>query len=167
MRSSFANLKAGRKGLAFVAPILVALMFAGGLMAQDVKLPLSAIQAKHFAQAEGLGKTQEFLNYFYDGLMNYLPKTKVAATVVGEEATVAEAANAVAVEGTILEVKKKGLIGIVRADVSLYRLSDHKLVKQFVAEVPYKPSPFNKDKNIAEPAGGRLAYMIQKELKKL
>ncbi|HMA54678.1 MAG TPA: hypothetical protein VKT17_09455, partial [Acidobacteriota bacterium] len=133
------------------------------------QLPLAAIQVKHFAQAEGLGRTQEFLNYFYDGLMSYMPKTKVAAQVLGEEAAVAEAdaANAVVVEGTLLEVKKKGLVGIVRADVGLYRVSDHKLVKQFIAEVPYKPSPLNKDKNIAEPAGGRLAYMIQKELKKL
>lgn len=147
----------------------IAFLFAGVLAAQDVTLPLKAIQAKHFGQAEGLGKTQEFLNFFYDGLMSYLPKTKVAAQVLGEEATVAEAdaANSVVIEGTLLEVKKKGLIGIVRADVSLYRLSDHKLVKQFIAEVPYKPSPFNKDKNIAEPSGGRLAYMIQKELKKL
>ena len=158
-----------RTSVGIVGVILIAALFVGGLAAQDVKLPLSAIQAKHFGQAEGLGKTQEFLDYFYDGLMAYLPKTKVAATVVGEEATVpeADAANAVVIEGTILEVKKKGLVGIVRTDVSLYRASDHQLVKQFIAEVPYKPSPLNKDKNVAEPSGGRLAYMIQKELKKL
>ena len=145
--------------------ILIACVFAGILAAQDVTLPLKAIQVKHFAQAEGLGKTQEFLNFFYDGLMKYLPKTKVAAQVLGEEAAVpeADAANAVVIEGTLTEVKST----VIRAEISLYRLSDHKLVKTFTSSVMSKPSPLNKEKNVAEAGGGRTAFEIQRALKKL
>lgn len=157
------------RSLGVIGVILAVVLAAGSLAAQDVTLPLNAIQVKHFTQAEGLGKTQEFLNYFYDGLMQYLPKTKVARQVLGEEAAVpeADAANAIIVEGKVLEVKKKGMVGILTSDISLYRASDHALVKQFTAEVVFKNSPLNKDKNVAEPSGGRTAYEIQKALKKL
>ncbi len=153
----------------FGAVLVFAALGAGSLAAQDVSLPLKAIQVKHFGQAEGLGKSQEFLNYFYDGLMTYLPKTKVAAQVVPDEGSVpeADAGNSVVVEGTILEVKKKGMSGILTSEIKLYRLSDHKLVKEFTAEVMFKNSPLNKDKNVAEPSGGNTAYEIQKQLKKL
>lgn len=151
------------------AGLVLALSLAGGLAAQDVQLPLSAIQVKHFALAEGVDKTQDFVNYFYDGLLGYLPKTKVAAQVVPEEGAVAEAdaGNAVLVEGKLLFVGRKGMIGLVRSEISLYRVSDHKLVTTFTAEVPYKRSPLNKDKNVGENTGQRTAIAIQKELKKL
>jgi hypothetical protein len=157
--------KLGIVGMVLVLPVL----FAGGLAAQDITLPLSAIQVKHFTQAEGVNKSQEFLDYFYQGLLDSLPKTKVAAQVFGEDGAVpeADAANAILVEGQILEVKHKGLIGVVRTEVNLYRLGDHQLVKNFVTEVPYKPSPMNTDKTIAHASGGRLAYEIQRQLKKL
>jgi hypothetical protein len=146
-------------------PLLIAAVFAGSLAAQDVTLPLKAIQVKHFGQAEGLGKSQDFLNYFYDGLIQELPATKVAAQVVGEEGTVpeADAANSVVVEGTITEVKST----VIRAEISLYRLSDHTLVKTFTSAVMSKPSPLNKDKNVAGTAGRRTAYEIKKALKKI
>ena len=149
--------------------VAVTMMFAGGLAAQDVQLPLNAIQVKHFTLAEDVGKTQEFADYFYDGLLRYMPKTKVAAQVVPEEGAVAEAdaANALVVEGQLLFVGHKGMAGIVRSEINLFRLSDHKLVKTFTAEVPYKRSPLNKDKNVGENTGERTAIAIQKELKKL
>lgn len=153
----------------FIGAIAVLVLAAGSLAAQDVTLPLKAIQVKHFTQAEGLGKPQEFLDSFYGGLLNQLPKTKVAGQVLGEGDKVAEAdaSNAVLVEGQILEVKHKSLVGIVRTEVNLYRVSDHQLVKNFVTEVPYKPSPMNTDKTIGNASGGRLAYEIQRQLKKL
>ncbi|GEM_PF-3061197 len=158
-----------RNTLRLVAVALAFVLAAGTLHAQDVSLPLNAIQVKPFTQAEELGKSPEFLEYFYQGLLEYMPKTKVARQVLGESDTVAEAdaANAVIVEGKILEVKKKGMSGILSSDVSLYRASDHKLIGQFTAEVLFKNSPLNKDKNVAEPSGGNTAFAIQKELKKL
>jgi hypothetical protein len=139
------------------------------LAAQDVTLPLKAIQVTHFAAAEGLNKGQDFFDAFTDGLMKQLPKTKVAGQVLaeGDQVAEADAANSVVVEGKILEVKHKSLVGIVRTEVNLYRASDHQLVKNFIAEVPYKPSPLNTDKIIGNAAGGRLAYEIQRQLKKL
>lgn len=155
--------------LSFFVPALAVFALAGVLAAQDVTLPLKAIQVTHFTQAEGLDLSPDFLNYFYDGLMEYLPKTKVAAQVVEEGGTVAEAdaANAVIVEGKVIGLKKKGVAGILTSDIGLYRVSDHQLIKQFTAEVMFKNSPLNKDKNVAEPSGGRTAYEIQKALKKL
>jgi hypothetical protein len=158
-----------RSSVGIVGVILIAALFAGSLAAQDVQLPLKSIQVKHFGQADGLGLSQEFINYFYDGLMTYMPKTKVATAVTGEEAIVpeADAANSVVVEGTIIELKNKGMAGILRAEINLYRLSDRKLVKTFTSEVAFKRSPLNKEKNIAEPAGGNTAFEIKKALKKL
>jgi hypothetical protein len=159
-----------RSQLGVIGVVLcLAVLCVGGLTAQDITLPLSAIQVKHFTQAEGVGKSQDFLNYFYDGLLQYMPKTKVAAQVLGEDAVVpeADASNGLVVEGRILFAGPKGMIGLVRSEVSLYRLSDHELVKTLTVEVPYKRSPLNKDKNVGENTGGRTAFEIQKQLKKL
>jgi len=152
-----------------IGAVAVLALGAGNLAAQDVGLPLNAIQVTHFTPAEGLAKGQDFFDAFYDGLMKQLVKAKVAGQVLGEGDKVAEAdaANSVGVEGKILEVKHKSLVGIVRTEVNLYRASDHQLVKNFVTEVPYKPSPLNTDKIIGNAAGGRLAYEIQRQLKKL
>jgi hypothetical protein len=158
-----------KRGFVCAVLCLMVIVFAGGLTAQDVTLPLSAIQIKHFTLAEGVGKTQEFADYFYDGLLRYMPKTKVAAQVIPEDGAVAEAdaGNAVIVEGQLLFVGHKGMVGLVRSEISLYRAADHTLVKTFTAEVPYKRSPLNKDKNVGENTGERTAIAIQKELKKL
>ena len=148
--------------------LVFAFLTAGGLAAQDVKLPLKTIQVKPFTQAEGLGLSEEFINYFNEGLVKFLPKTKVAAQVVEEGAEVSEddAANSAVVEGTLVEFKK-AMIGIVGSEISLYRLSDHKLLTTFKAEVPFKRSPLNKDRNVGENTGGRTAFEIQRALKKL
>jgi len=61
--------------------LVFAFLTAGGLAAQDVKLPLKTIQVKPFTQAEGLGLSEEFINYFNEGLVKFMPKTKVAAQV--------------------------------------------------------------------------------------
>lgn len=144
---------------------VLAAALAASLAAQDITLPLTAIQVKPFTQAEGVGKSQEFLGYFYDGLIIELPKTKVAARIVGEEGAVAEAeaVNAVLVEGRLVEVKRT----VLRAEISLYRLSDHKLLETFTSETISKPSPLNKDKNVGTTAGRRTAYTVQRTLKKL
>jgi hypothetical protein len=158
-----------KNGFVCAVSCLAVIFISGSLSAQDVTLPLSAIQVKHFTQADGVGKTPEFLEYFYQGLLTYMPKTKVAAQVLGEDAAAPEggAANGLIVEGQILFAGHKGMIGVVRSEVSLYRLGDHSLFKTLTIEVPYKRSPLNKDKNVGENTGGRTAFEIQKQLKKL
>ena len=167
MKTSLRIMFGGKKSLVICAALLAAVLPAAKLAAQDVVLPLKMIEVKHFTQAEDAGFSEDFINYFYDGLRTELPKAKVAEQVVEEGATVpdADAANSVVVEGKFLE-KKSGMVGIVRPEINLYRRSDHKLILTITPEVPYKPSPFNKDKNVAFATGRRTAYEIQRALKK-
>lgn len=168
MRSSHRIVLSGAKSLAICAVLLAAVVLpAAKLAAQDVTLPLKTIEAKHFTQAEGLGLSQEFIDQFYEGLRTELPKTKVAEQVVEEGGTVADAdaANSVVVEGKLLS-KKSDFVGIVRAEIDLYRRSDHSLIKTITPEIPYKPSPLNTDKTIGHSTGRRAAYEIMRALKK-
>jgi hypothetical protein len=167
MKSSLYTFSVGAKRLIVFAPLLVAFLFAASLAPQDVQLPLKTIEVKHFTQAEGLGLSQEFIDQFYEGLRTELPKTKVAGQVVEEGGPVADAdaANSVVVEGKFLS-KKSGFVGIVRAEINLYRRSNHNLIKTITPEIPYKPSPLNTDKTIGHSTGRRAAYEIQRALKK-
>lgn len=167
MKSSLHILCVGAKRLAVFAPLLVAVLFAASLAAQDVQLPLKTIEVKHFTQAEGLGLSQEFIDQFYEGLRGELPKAKVAGQVIEAGGTVADAdaGNSIVVEGKFLS-KKSGFVGIVRAEINLFRRSDHNLIKTITPEIPYKPSPLNTDKTIGHSTGRRAAYEIQRALKK-
>ena len=167
MKSSLHILCVGAKRLAVFAPLLVVFIFAGSLAAQDVQLPLKTIEVKHFTQAEGLGLSQEFIDQFYEGLRGELPKAKVAGQVIEAGGTVADAdaGNSIVVEGKFLS-KKSGFVGIVRAEINLFRRSDHNLIKTITPEIPYKPSPLNTDKTIGHSTGRRAAYEIQRALKK-
>jgi hypothetical protein len=153
--------------LVICAALLAAVLPAAKLAAQDVTLPLKAIEVKHFTQAEGLNLSQEFIDQFYEGLRTELPKTKVAGQVVEDGGTIADAdaANSVVVEGKFLE-KKSGFVGIVRAEINLYRRSDHQLITTITPKIPYKPSPLNTDKTIGHSTGRRAAYEIQRAFKK-
>jgi hypothetical protein len=152
---------------AVLASLSLAFLFAVSLAAQDVQLPLKAIEVTHFTQAEGLGISQDFINSFYDGLLAELPKKKIAGQVVEDGGTMpdADAAGSVVVEGKFLE-KKSGFVGIVRPEINLYRMSDHTLILTITPKVPYKPSPLNNDKTIGHATGRRTAYEIQRALKK-
>ncbi|HYA49467.1 MAG TPA: hypothetical protein VEG35_07180 [Burkholderiales bacterium] len=167
MRSSLHTAFAGTKALVVFAALLAALVPAANLAAEDVTLPLKTVEIKHFTQAEGQTFSQEFIDQFYNGLRAEMPRTKVAAQVIDDDGTVADAdaANSVVVEGKFLQ-KKSGFVGIVRAEISLYSRSDHHLIKTITAEIPYKPSPLNTDKTIGHATGRRAAYEIQRALKK-
>ena len=53
----------------------------------------------------------------------------------------------------------------VTVDLELYRRSDRSIIKAFTARIPFKSSPFNKDKNVGEFTGGRASFEIQRALK--
>ncbi len=166
MKSSLRIIVASTTRVTLVALLLVTFLPAMSFAVEEVQLPLKTIEVKHFTQADALGLSQDFVNYFYDGLRLYLPKAKVAELVVDEGATVpeADAANSVIVEGKFMEFKK-GFVGIVTLEINLYRRSDHKLIITITPKVPFKSSPFNTDKSIAHATGGRTAYEIKKALK--
>ena len=91
----------------------------------------------------------------------------MAGQVIEAGGTVADAdaGNSIVVEGKFLS-KKSGFVGIVRAEINLFRRSDHNLIKTITPEIPYKPSPLNTDKTIGHSTGRRAAYEIQRALKK-
>jgi hypothetical protein len=133
-----------------------------------VKLPLAAIEIKHFTQAEGLGLTPEFMSIYHGSLLAAMPKMKVAARVVDDGGSIsdAEATNAVVAEGRMVALKKGGMVGRLGLEISLYRRSDHTLVRFLTTEVPFKVTPLTKDKHIADATGANTATEIQRALKK-
>ncbi len=167
MKSSLRILGSGKSLQGLIALAAVAVLFSGSLVAQDVQLPLKTIEVKHFTWAEGSEFSQEFSDAYYEGLRLQLAKMKVAGQVVDEGAAVpeADAANSVIVEGKFLERKKGGIVSYVIPEINLYRASDRKLIAAITPQVPYKPSPFNKDRNVGKMTGIRTAAEIKKALK--
>ncbi len=127
----------------------------------------SAIEVKHFTPADGLRLSPEFANYFYAGLSENLKKTGIAGQIIAEGAGVsnADAPNSAVIEGTFIEYTSGGLVGIVGSEIKLYRMSDHTLITTITSRAPYKPSPFNTDKNIGQVTGARTAQEIARALK--
>jgi hypothetical protein len=124
-------------------------------------------EVKHFTQADGLGLSQEFLNYFYNGLSGELVKAGVAGQVINEGSTVAEAdaADSVILEGKLIGYNSAWFGIVVKSEIKLYRASDKTLIKTIMTEVVAKSSPFNTDKNVGEYTGKRTAYVIKREMK--
>ncbi len=156
--------------LVFGALLLCLTVLTGcqSLPASGSQPRFSTVEVKHFAQVDGLGLSQEFVNYFYDGLREQLEKMRVASQVIEEGTAVpdADAANSVIVEGKFTEYKQGGFgVGIVGSEIKLYRRNDHALITTITPRVPYKPSPLNTDKTIGQSTGARTASEIKKALK--
>jgi len=145
----------------------------GSQVSQPVGSPgsqgrFNTIEVKRFMQTDGLGLSQDFVNYFYNGLSEQLRKARIAGQVVAEGAAVpdADAANSAVLEGKFTEYKQGGFgPGIIGSEIKLYRRSDRALITTITPRVPYKSSPFNTDKNIGEVTGARTATEIAKALK--
>lgn len=144
---------------------VAASVHAATLAAQDLRLPLKTVEVKLFKAADGVTASTEFLAAFRSGLMTYLPKAKAAEQAIeeGQSVSEADAANSAVIEGTIVAIGRSS----VSAEINVYRRSDRQLVKSFTGTVGFKPSPLNKDKNIGEGTGGRMAYEVQRALKKM
>jgi hypothetical protein len=156
-----------------IAPIflLTALLLAAApLSAKESQPPqYKTIVVKHFINSNGAGQSQDFINYFCDSLVVQLEKIKIAGQVVEEGVTVpaADAAASIVIEGKFTEFSKGGLFapGSLGVEIDIYRLSDRALVKTTTAKVPFKSSPANKDKNVAEYTGAQTAYLVRQALK--
>ena len=124
------------------------------------------LEVKNFTQAGGLGLSQEFLNYFYNGLREELVKVGVAGQVLNEGSAVAEAdaADSVILEGKIIEYKSTWYAIILKSEIKFYRRSDKALIKTITTEVGAKASPLNTDKNVGENTGKRTANEIKKSM---
>jgi hypothetical protein len=141
------------------------------LAARDSQSQFDTIVVKHFVNANGTNQSQEFINYFSDSLRSGLEKNKVASQAVGEGVTVADAvaANSLLIEGKFTDFDKGGgfKVGKLGLEINIYRISDHALVKTITTQAAFKPSPFNKDKNVAEFTGTQTAYQLRQTLKNI
>jgi hypothetical protein len=124
------------------------------------------IVVKHFVNANGTNQSPAFVGMFCDEMRKWLQKFKVGDLVVEESATVsgADAANSVVVEGRFTNFEKSGVftMGSLEVEFSLYRLSDHALVKTLDSKSVFKSSS---DKIIANQTGDEIAYAVRKALK--
>ncbi len=157
------------KRFALFLLLLSTLFTAVPLAAKDSQPQFNTIVVKHFMNANGVNQSQDFINYFYDSLSTHLLKSKVASQVMGEGVTVADAvaANSLLIEGKFTDFDEGGMfsLGKLGVEINIYRISDHALVRTIPTKIPFKHSPFNKDKNIAEFTGGTAAYQIKQALK--
>ncbi len=150
--------------------LLAALLAAAPLAAKQSQPPqYKTIVVKHFINSNGISQSQDFINYFCDSLVVQLEKIKMAGQVVEEGVAVpaADAAGSISIEGKFTEFSKGGMFApaSLGVEIDIYRVSDHALVKTTTAKVPFKPSPGNKDKNVADYTGGQTAYLVKQALK--
>lgn len=125
----------------------VVLLLAGSLSARNNQPKYKTIEVKHFTKADGVELSDVFINSFYDGLRARLEKEQVADQVVADGAAVpdTDAADSVVVEGRFTEFEGAhhsagSLIwasGNTKYVVTLYRRSDHSVIKAFTHDRPH------------------------------
>jgi hypothetical protein len=159
------------KRLAFCLLSLSLLLAATPLAAKENQPQYKAIVVNHFTNSNGTSQSQDFINYFADSLSAHLQKLKIAGQVLGEGVAVApaDAADSLLIEGKFTSFDKGGMFatGKLGVEMNIYRVSDHALVRTITNTLAFKSSPFNKDKNVAEFAGGEAAYLIKQGLKNI
>jgi len=148
---------------------LFALLFPVSAMASSPPPLIKTIIVKHFSNAMGVDKSQDFINFFCDELRDELLKEKVASQVAEDATPVADAdaPNSLVIEGKFTGYDKGGVftLGYVTMEIEMYRVSDHALMKMTTPKAIFKSSPFNKDKNVAEFTGKEAAQIFKQSLK--
>ena len=116
-----------------------------------------------------MSQSKDFIHFFSDYLSERLVKDKVAAQVVDQGTTVpdAVAANSLVIEGKFLSHEDAGLIkpGKLIVEISIYRLSDHALVKTWTPATHFPPNGDHKDRVYAYYTGDEAGDMIWNALK--
>ncbi|MGA9062514.1 MAG: PEGA domain-containing protein [Terracidiphilus sp.] len=116
-------------------------------------LPFNTVVVNHFTNANGMTFSQDFIQYFSDYLRQRLVKDKVAAQVVDQGTTVpdAVAANSLVIDGKYTGHENAAFMkpGKVFVELSIYRLSDHALVKDWNVTTYFVPNSDHKDKTYA------------------
>lgn len=150
--------------------LLLSIFFAAApLAAKDSgPLPFNTIVVKHFTNANGMSQSQDFINMFADNLCKELVKFKVSAQAVIEGTTVPDAvtANSLVVEGKFLSHESGGFVapGKLNVELSLYRLSDHALVKTWDGPAYFMTNGDHRDKAYAEFTAHSTAALIYQAL---
>ncbi len=151
--------------------ILLAACFAAAPLAAapSGSLSFNTIVVDPFTNANGMSQSKEFIHFFSDYISGQLEKDKVAAQVVDQGTTVpdAVAANSLVIEGKFLSHEDAGLIkpGKLTVEISIYRLSDHALVKTWTPATHFPIHGDQKDRVYAYYTGTAAGDMIWDALK--
>ncbi len=151
--------------------ILLAAAFAATplLAATSGSLSFNTVVVDPFTNANGMAQSKDFIHYFSDYVCQWLAKDKVAAQVVDQGTTVPDvvAANSMEIEGKFLSHENAGLIkpGKLIVEISIYRLSDHALVKTWTAATHFPINTDHKDRVYAYYTGVDAANAIWDALK--
>jgi hypothetical protein len=135
--------------------ILLAASFAAAPLTAATTAParFNTVVVDHFTNASGMAQSQDFIHYFSDDLSEGLERNKVAAQVLdhvvdeGTPVPDAVAANSLVIEGRFLSHEDAALLkpGKLIVEISIYRLSDHALVKTWIATTHF---PLNGDSKV-------------------
>ena len=156
-----------------IAPffILLAAFFAAAPLIAATTAPprFNTVVINHFTNASGMSQSQDFIHYFSDDLSEGLERNNVAAQVVDQGTTVpdAVAANSLVIEGRFLSHEDAALLkpGKLIVEISIYRLSDHALVKTWTASTHFPLKGDQKVRAYAYYAGFAAADTIVDALK--
>jgi hypothetical protein len=129
---------------------LAAFFAAAPLAAATSASPhFNTVVINHFTNASGMSQSQDFIHYFSDDLSEGLERNNVAAQVVDQGTAVpdAVAADSLVIEGRFLSHEDAALLkpGKLIVEISIYRLSDHALVRTWTATTHF---PLNGDHKV-------------------
>ena len=151
--------------------VLLAASFAAAPLAAATgdHPPINTIVVDHFANANGMAQSQDFMHFFADYLSVELAKGNVAAQVVDQGTPVpdAAAANSLVIDGKFLSHEDAGFMkpGKLIVEISIYRLSDHALVKTWAATTHFPINADHKDRVYAYYTGTAAADAISDALR--
>jgi hypothetical protein len=148
---------------------LCLLIAAAPVAAKNTQPHFNTIVVSHFANANGMNQSQDFINYFCDSLRSVLQQENLASQIVEESA---QAANVTADDSLLIEGKFTGIdkgnlfvhdkLGL---QINIYRMSDHALVKTITTKVEFETSPLVQDMDKGDFTGRVTAFEINKALK--
>ncbi len=139
------------------APFFISLaaFFAAAPVAAAPSAPprFNTVVVSHFTNSSGMSQSQEFIHFFSDDLCEGLQRNNVAAQVLdqveaqGTPVPDAVAANSLVIEGRFLSHEDAALLkpGKLVVEISIFRLSDHALVRTWTATTHF---PLNGDKKV-------------------
>jgi len=151
--------------------IFLAAFFAAAPVAAAPTAPprFNTVVVDHFTNANGMSQSQEFIHFFSDDLSEGLQRNNVASQVVDQGTTVpdAAAAKSLVIEGRFLSHEDAALLkpGKLIVEISIYRLSDHALVKTWSATTHFPLKGDQKVRAYAYYAGFAAADAIVDALK--
>lgn len=156
-----------------IAPVfvLLAAFFAAAPLVAVTSAPprINTVVVNHFTNASGMSQSQDFIHFFSDDLSEGLQRNNLAIQVVDQGTPVpdAVAANSLVIEGRFLSHEDAALLkpGKLIVEISIYRLSDHALVRTWTATTHFPLKGDQKVRSYAYYTGFAAADTIVDALK--